>query len=99
MTGAVKMRSRSRASSRSRLDGPAAPRRNTAAARTAPAGRAAREPPLLERVDRLGDGIEGGGVDLRGARVAVAARKRVGAFAPERDLLVLVLVVGQRDGC
>src|SRR6476659_7790297 len=88
MTGALKMRSRSRASARSFLEGPAA----------APISRTAAKTMLLERIQRLDDAVERGGVDLCGALVAVAARESVGPLFREGDLLLLALVELHRGG-
>src|SRR5262245_57683289 len=96
MTGAVKMRSRSAASARSRFEGPeAAPIR-----RIASSVGAVREPPtpLLECVDRLADSIERGNVDFRGAFVALAARERVRPLPGEADLFLLAFVELERHG-
>src|SRR5262249_33534665 len=87
IAGASKMRLRSAASSRSRFEGPAAAPMRRRAANTAVRG-----PPLFERVDRLGDRVERGGVDLRGALVALAPRERVGSLAREAHLVQPSLV-------
>src|SRR5688572_30035270 len=100
MTGAAKIRLRSDASARSARGlavGAVAggawlhDAATTMAAATVERKRAARVPPLLERIERLEDAVECGDVDLRG-RVPFTPRKRLAVLARERDLLLLVLV-------
>src|SRR5438128_4149756 len=86
ITGAVKMRSRSRASARSRCEGPAA-----AAVRSAAAARVAALR-LFDGIQRLDDPVDRRGVDLGGALVAVPPREGVGAVFREDDLLLLAFV-------